>query len=64
MHLPLLENVALKDSDDKPRQWLDEYGENKDPYILCNVISNNATRTSAGDIEAYIESHMPQPYAL
>jgi len=37
MHLPLLENVALKDSDDKPWQWLDEYGENKDPYILCNV---------------------------
>ena len=27
--------------------------------LISNVISNNATRTSAADIEAYIESHMP-----
>jgi len=27
--------------------------------LIGNVISNNATRTSAADIEAYIESHMP-----
>jgi len=27
--------------------------------LISNVISNNATRTSVADIEAYIESHMP-----